>query len=205
MMNGNIKVETCPQCGAPVKLSTKKCEYCEAEFIVTSLAYLGKFDKTGINKYVNHYKQLLKDNPENGELNLAMGICYLDLGLYDLATKFFSKAIEQIPDYGDVYYYYALALIKGRKPKVLTLTEIKKIEEYINAAIQIDNSRAKYYYLWALIKYDFYMKNGLRMSPPNLEELIEQGNSKEYDRQEIDKMFQRVPVHDEEILNLIRR
>lgn len=205
MINGNIKVETCPQCGAPVKLGAKKCEYCEAEFIVNSLAYLGKFDKTGINKYVNHYKKLLKDNPGNGELNLAMGICYLDLGLYDLATKFFSKAIEQIPDYGDAYYYYALALIKGRKPKVLTLTEIKKIEEYINAAIQIDNSRSKYYYLWALIKYDFYMKNGLRMSPPNFEKLIEEGNSKDYDRQEIDKMLQKIPVNDEKILSVIRR
>jgi len=204
-MSENIKVETCPQCGAPVKLGVKKCEYCEAEFIVTSLAYLEKFDKTGINKYINHYKQSLKDNPENGELNLAMGICYFDLGLYDLATKFFSKAIEQLPDYGDAYYYYALALIKGRKPKVLTLTEVKKIEEHLNAAIQIDNSRAKYYYLWALIKYDFYMKNGLRISPPGIEELIEEGNAKEYDRQEIDKMLQRVPVNDEELLSVIRR
>ena len=204
-MNGNIKVETCPQCGAPVKLSVNKCEYCEAEFIVISLAYLDKFDKTGINKYINHYKQLLKDNPENGELNLAMGICYLDLGVYDLATKFFSKAIEQIPDYGDAYYYYALALIKGRKPKVLTLKEVKKIEEYVNAAIQIDNTKSKYYYLWALIKYDFYIKNGLKMRPPTLEELIEESNSKEYDRQEIDKMLQRIPVKDEEILNIIRK
>lgn len=204
-MNGNIKVETCPQCGAPVKLSVNKCEYCEAEFIVISLAYLDKFDKTGINKYINHYKQLLKDNPENGELNLAMGICYLDLVVYDLATKFFSKAIEQIPDYGDAYYYYALALIKGRKPKVLTLTEVKKIEEYVNAAIQIDNTKSKYYYLWALIKYDFYIKNGLKMRPPTLEELIEESNSKEYDRQEIDKMLQRIPVKDEEILNIIRK
>lgn len=153
---------------APVKVNAKKREYCEAEFLLSSFAYLDKFDKAGINEYVNHYEKLLKDDPENGKLNLAIGICYLDLGLYDLATKFFSKAIEQIPDYGHTYYYYALALIKGRKLKVLTLTEIKKTEGYINAAIQIDNSKSKYYYLWAVIEYDFRMKDGLRMSPPNL-------------------------------------
>jgi len=204
-MKGNIKVETCPQCGAPVKLGVNKCEYCGAEFLVTSLAYLDKFDKAGINKYINHFKQLLKDNPDDGELNCAMGICYLDLRLYDLASKYFAKAIEQIPDYGDAYYYYALALFKGRRPKILTLTEIRKIEEYLNAAIQIDNTKSKYYYLWALIKHDFYIKNGLKVNPPIFEELISQTDNKTYEQTEIEKMLQRVPINDQELINLVRR
>jgi tetratricopeptide (TPR) repeat protein len=204
-MKGNIKVETCPQCGAPVKLGVNKCEYCEAEFLVTTLSYLDKFDKAGINKYINHYKQLLKDNPDDGELNCAMGICYLDLRLYDLASKYFAKAIEQIPDYGDVYYYYALALFKGKRPRVLSLTEIRKIEEYLNAAIQIDNTKSKYYYLWALIKHDFYIKNGLKVNPPTFEELISQTHNKTYEQTEIEKMLQRVPINDQELINLVRR
>ncbi|MEM3112758.1 MAG: tetratricopeptide repeat protein [Candidatus Anstonellales archaeon] len=204
-MEGSIKVETCPQCDAPVKVGTNKCAYCEAEFLVTSLAYLDRFDKSGINKYINHYKQLLKDDPNNGEINCAMGICYLDLGLYDLASKYFAKAIEQIPDYADAYYYYALALLKGKRPKVLTLTEIRKIEEYINAAIQIDNSKSKYYYLLALIKHDFYIKNGLKINPPSFEELICQANSLLYDRNEINKMLQRVPTNDQYLMNLVMK
>jgi tetratricopeptide (TPR) repeat protein len=204
-MKGNIKVETCPQCGALVKLGAKKCEYCGAEFLVTSFAYLDKFDKEGINKYVNYYKQLLKDNPDDGELNCAMGICYLDLKLYDLAIKYFAKAIEQLPDYGDAYYYYALALFKGRRPKILTLTEIRKIEEYLNAAIQIDNTKSKYYYLWALIKYDFYIKNGLKVNPPTHEELISQAKSALGEDTEIGKMLRHVPINDQDLINLLRR
>lgn len=203
-MNRNIKVETCPQCGAPVKLGSNKCEYCGSEFIVTSLAYLDKFDKTGINKYINHYKQMLKNNPDDGEINCAMGICYLDLKLYDLAIKYFAKAMEQIPDYADVYYYYALALFKGRRPKVLTLSEIRKIEDYLNAAIQIDNTKSKYYYLWALIKYDFYIKNGLKVNPPTFEELITQAKSKIYEETEIRKMLERVPINDQKLVNMLK-
>ena len=78
-------METCPQCGAPAQLSLRRCGYCEAEFIVTSLASLDRLDKAGIQKYVSHYRKKLADEPESGELHLAMGICYLDLGLQNLS------------------------------------------------------------------------------------------------------------------------
>lgn len=204
-MGEDIKVLQCPQCGATAKLNINKCEYCGSEFIVTNLAYLDKFDKTGINKYINHYKQLLKVTPDNGEYNCAMGICYLDLKLFDLATKYFAIAIEQMPDNSDAYYYYAIALLKGRRPKILTLKEIEKIESYLSAATQIDSNKSKYFYLLALIKYDFYIANGLRINPPTFEELISEGNSKPFEKQENEKMLQRVPVGDTQILSLLRR
>jgi tetratricopeptide (TPR) repeat protein len=204
-MNAGIKVEICPQCGAPATLSANKCGYCEAEFIITSIASLDRFDKAGINKYISHYKSLLKDEPDSGELNLAMGICNLDLGLYDLATKFFANAIEAVPDSADGYYYYSLAMVKGRKPKLLALSEVKKIEEYLQAAIQIDGSKAKYHYFWLIIKHEFYTKNGLRINPPTISDLVEQAKSAQYDQQEIAKLIARVSVTDPELLSIIRR
>lgn len=203
-MSENTKVLTCPQCGAPIKPGVNKCEYCGAEFFVTSLAYLDKFDKKGTNKYINYYRQLLKNNPNNGEANCGMGICYLDLKLYDFAIKYFAKAIEQIPNFSDVYYYYALALFKGRKPKILTLSEIRKIEEYLNTAIQIDDTKAKYYYLLAFVKYDFYMKNGLKVNPPTFKELIDQASNRSCNKIEIDKILQRMPITDKYLINLVK-
>ena len=205
MMNSKISAATCPQCGGPVNLSANKCEYCGVQFFVTNLAYLDRFDKKGINNYITHYKQLLKDEPDNGELNCAMGICYLDLGLHDLAIKNFDKAIEQIPDYADVYYYYAIAHMKGKRPKVLTLPEIRKVEDYLNAAIQIDDRKSKYYYLWAIIKYDFYIKNGFRITSPTFEELISEANNRSYEQVEVEKMLERVPVNDLGLLNVLKR
>lgn len=169
------------------------------------MSSLDCFDKTGINKYISHYKSLLKEEPDSGELNLAMGICNLDLGLYDLATKYFERAIEAVPDSADGYYYYSIAVVKGRKPKLLTLSEVKKIEEYLQAAIQIDSSKAKYHYFWLIIKREFYAKNGLRINPPSMSDLTEGGNAGQYDRQEIEKMIARVPVTDPDLLSVIMR
>jgi tetratricopeptide (TPR) repeat protein len=204
-MTGSIKVQTCPQCGAPAKPGLGKCEYCQAQFLVTSLTDLERFDNAGVKKYITHYQQLLKDSADDAQLNSAMGICYLDLRLYDLAAKYFARAIEQMPNSGDVYYNYALALFRGRRPKVLTLTEIKKIEEYLNAAIQVDSSKAKYYYLWALIKHDFYVKNGLRITPPTFQELIYEAHSKSFEKSEIKKMLQHVPIDDRYLTDLVWR
>ena len=201
--NEGIKVLICPQCGAPVKMRSNKCEYCEAEFLITSLAYMDKFDKAAINKYVNHYKQLLRDNPDDGELNCAMGICYLDLGLYDLAIKYFAKAVEEMPDNGDSYYYYALALLRGKRPKISTLAEIRKIEENLNAAIKIDDTKSEYYYLWALIKHDFYTCNGLAVKAPTVEDLIGEARSRPYDDTEIRKMLQRIQIGDQDLMTSV--
>jgi len=44
-LDRNTIVETCPQCGAPTRRGAKKCEYCESEFIVSSLSYLNKLNR----------------------------------------------------------------------------------------------------------------------------------------------------------------
>ena len=43
------------------------------------------------------------------------------------------------------------------------------------------------------------------MNSPTFEELIQEGSSRAYDRQEIKKIFERVPVKDEEITRILWR
>ncbi len=171
---------------------------------MTSLAYLDKFDRAGTGRYVDHYKQLLKDFPDDGELCSAMGICYLSLGLYDLAIKSFAKTVEEVPDSADSYYHYALALLRGKRPKLLTLAEIKEVERYLNAAIMIDDTRSKYYYLWALVKHDFYRCNGLTIKPPTIEELIDEARGKSDDHAETVKMLEHIIMGDQDLVNLVK-
>jgi len=132
-----------------------------------------------------------------------MGICYLDLGLHDLAIKYFAKAVEDMPDNADSYYYYALALLKGKRPKMLTLAEIRRIEEYLGAAIKIDDTKSKYYYLLALIKQDFYNYNGLAIKTPTVEELMNEAGSRPYDGTEIRKMLDRIQIGDQNLVSLV--
>ena len=71
----DVKFFHCPNDGSPIDPAKGKCDYCEARFMVISLANLARFDKAGVNKYISQYKELLKANPDDGELNCAMGIC----------------------------------------------------------------------------------------------------------------------------------
>jgi tetratricopeptide (TPR) repeat protein len=202
-MSGSLKVELCPQCGAPAELRVNRCAYCEAEFIVTSLASLEHFDKAGIQKYLKHYRQRLGEEPQNGEINLAMGICQLDLGLYDDALEFFNAAVRNERENPDGYYYQAIALIKGRKPKLLSLNEARKIEEKLRAAIQLNDGKAVYYYFWLIIKHEFYVKNGLGAGSPSIAELSQKAQEGQLDEREIAKLLERVPVTDERMLKAI--
>ncbi len=202
-MDKNIKVITCPQCGAPIKPGATKCEYCGAEFFVDSVSYLEKLDKDKIYRYISYYKNLIDNNLYSGEANLGIGICYLDLQLYTLAIKHLRIAVEQMPGYADGYYYYAVALFKGRKPKILTLSEIRTIERYLNAAVHLNNKSAKYFYLWAIIKYEFYIENGFRDDHPAFEELIKQAQSCTCNRSEVNKMLQWIPLTNRYLLKLI--
>lgn len=203
-MNENIKVNTCPQCGAPIKVNLNSCEYCNAEFIVRSLSYLKSFDKSGINKYISHYKELLDESPDDGEINLSMGICYLNLGLYNLANKFFKKAIDLTPDNSEVYYYYSLSLFNGKRPKITKYSMIQEIENYLNTAIQLDSERYKYYYLMAFIKYDFYLRNGLDQGLPTFEELkLEMENKLKTGEEEIDRIRNFLNISDRDVKVLV--
>lgn len=203
--SGNLKVETCPQCGAPAQLSSRRCGYCEAEFIVTSLACLDSLDKTGVQKYVSHYRKKLAEEPESGELHLAMGICYLDLSLHDLAAKSFAKAVEAQPENADNYYYHALAIIKGRKLKLLTLNDARDIESYLAAASQLNPEKAVFRQLLLAVKYEFYLKNGLKVPAPSVDEILAEIESCDCDPESTARLLKHVPIHDQDLLMALSR
>jgi len=200
-----MRVEKCPQCGAPAKMGATRCDYCGAEFVVTSLAELGRLNEGGVRKYLTAYNEVLRCGPDNIEVNCAMGICYLDLGDYDRASKHFERAVDQMPTSSDPYYYYALALLGGRRAKLLQLREIKRIEQHLKTAIQMDPDGSKPYYLWALVRHDYYVQNGLTEPLPGYRELVSQGNNKPSTPREIDKMLERIPIRESPVVDLIRR
>lgn len=203
-MSIEIKVEECPQCGFPVSLKEKRCKKCKAEYLVTNISYLENIGKEGVDKYINHYKNLTKADPESGEAFFALGICYLQLKLFPLATKNFEKAIDLLPEYSDAYYYYSLSLLKGRRPKTLTLKEARRIEEYLNTAAQLNDTKAKYDYFHAILKNDFYQGNGLRTEPPDYEELIFRAKAKEQETEEIDRLLDLLIIRDQHLISVIR-
>ena len=190
----------CPQCGAATLPSLRICEYCKAEYFVTSLAYLGNFNDGKVAKYLNHYKNLIALEPQNEEGLFGLGLCYLQIGNYQLAEKHFGKVIDVVPEQSKAYYYYALSIIKGRRIKIISFNEARKIENYLQTAIQLDDSVPEYKLLLAMLKIDFYEANGMKVPPPCSRELLSEIDGAEINVHEANRLNECARIANPEIL-----
>ncbi|HXF91025.1 MAG TPA: hypothetical protein VNJ29_03745 [Candidatus Nitrosotenuis sp.] len=111
--------------------------------------------------------------PTDSEL-LEKGKKLLAAKSYDQAIKVLEQSLEQNADFPETYYYLSIALLRGNRPKLLKLSRIKTIENYLSNAIRLEPQQGKGYVLWALVKYDFYILNGMLDRPPTYQDLLAQ-------------------------------
>ena len=182
----------CPQCGAPVKQSSKTCDRCYSEYIITSVSGLKKFDDSGIKKYLKAYEASLRTGGESAELYTAMAICHLKRKVYAHATAYFEKAIAMLPSDGDTYYYAAVALLEGKKAFLTNRPVIDKIETYLENAIDIEE-KPEYYALWAYIKQDYFARKSFKTSP-TYREFLADAVKRGYNRFDSDALFEMLSV-----------
>ncbi len=166
---------------------------------------LSRARNTEINKLMQCYKDMITTNPEDGGAHYALALCYLHLKLYKLAIEHFKRTVELLPNNSDAYYYLGLSLISGRRPMTLSLKEVRCIEEYLRTAMQLNDRSAKYYYLAAILKYDYYLANGLSSPPPSPPELISIAYRKDHDPGEVERLLQAITLRDEVLISSIRR
>jgi tetratricopeptide (TPR) repeat protein len=198
-----VEILQCNGCGANISPDNTTCIYCGSENIVVSSNHPLIVEEKQAKKITNYFKAKVKEDPTDGESLFALGMFYLNLKLYDLAIKNFESAITYIPNEADAYYYYALSLIRGKRPKSMNLKDIRKIEEYLNTAIQLDD-KANYYYLAAIINYDYYAGNGMRIPKPDYNELLSEADTAEKDKTEVDVLIGNVIIRDEQLLQIIQ-
>jgi hypothetical protein len=165
---------------------------------------LSKAGKTETNEIMQRCKSMIATNPEDGEAHSSLALCYLHLKHYKLAIEHFKRAVELLPSDPDAYYYYGLSLISGRRPMSLSLNDVRRIEEILETAIQLDDRPAKYYCLAAIIKADYYLANGLRSTPPSPEELISMARRRDHDPGEVERLLQAITLRDEKLISRIR-
>jgi hypothetical protein len=103
----------------------------------------------------------------------------VDEALRLLQTRSYAKAQRIIEDHlklgidgADLHYYRALAMLRGRRPRTLTVAEIKPIETSAQRAIEAADFAAHHLGLLALIRHDFYQGNHLALPRTTCEELL---------------------------------
>jgi len=170
----------------------------------TSYSRLSSSSDDEIHSLLSHYKKMIANNPADPDAQYQLGLCYLQLRLYDLAIKAFEQTIDLDPAFADAYYYLGVSLIRGRRPKILKLNETERVEELLSAAATLKPKDAKFDYLAAIINYDYYAANGLTVPEPSYESLLAAADAKSYDSWEVERLLSSVPVVDEYLLSRVR-
>lgn len=158
-----IRLE-CPGCGAAVSLDQRECEYCQQPLVISTFRSVGDMALPEVNKYAGAYRTALAEDPGNMLLNKSIAFCYLKLKLYDKAQPAFDRAIEENFDDGDLYFYAAVCLFKGKRPFLAPRRTVDQAIAYLESALMIE-PKGIYHYLSAYLKYDFYGLKHLRIEP----------------------------------------
>lgn len=177
----------CPGCGARVQINQKECEYCHSPIIVSSMSDVFSMSLANLGKYTKTYEETLKENPDNAEVFNSLAMCYLKLGFYDKALENFDKAIEQNLNNPETYLYAAVSILAGRKPFLTPRTEIDKIEQYINAALMLEE-RGLFRYFQAYIKYDYFKRKFFKTSP-TWEDCLMQADADGLSPSDVEQLF----------------
>lgn len=156
----------CSNCGEPLSESITRCPSCDQPVVIKKISSL-----LGLTQSELYARSRLMDSEgvkNQGTLyadtNYTAGCCLLRLKMYDQAILRFGKVIEISPCNADVFFSMAIADLKGLRPFLAPLVNVRKALENLARATMIED-RAVFHYFLAYIKFDFYARRFLRIDP----------------------------------------
>lgn len=151
----------CPQCMAPLNANSKKCDYCQTEIFVSSVAYLSTKDANTVSRYLSAYQEMLDDNPRNLEANVGIGVCFMIRGIHTEAKKYFSVALQINLSCANAYYYRTVCDVADIPYERLDIKIISEALKYLKLAYDISPEPHIAYFICKIID-KFYIANYLR-------------------------------------------
>lgn len=158
----------CPGCGEPSSLSAKECLFCGRPVVISTFNSIKEWSAPQVSKYMKAYTGALAHDA-NPDVQLALGICLLKLGLYDLAAKHVNDAISANVDNAEAYLYAAVACLAGKRPFLISIADARSALLYLDAARMLEE-RGIFDYLSGFIREDFFERKFLRVSPSSHDE-----------------------------------
>lgn len=137
---------------------------------------MSKFDQKN-QKVENQYNadkiDIFINSPSPTDIELLeKGKSLIRTKSYSQAIKTLEQCLEINPNSDHIHYYLAIALLRGNRPKLASLATIRALESHLKIATQLQPQKGGAYVLWALVKYDFYVLNGMYDRPPSYQDLL---------------------------------
>jgi hypothetical protein len=112
---------------------------------------------------------------------------------YARAQQVVEAQLEQGVDVADLHYYLALALLGGRRPRSLKVSELRPIESSVRRALDLDDCATHHLCLLAFLQRDFYLENQLSPRPPLYEDLLQRAATAPRDLLRLAELVELVP------------
>lgn len=154
----------CPGCGSPISTGTKECDCCGRPLVIQTFKTLVDLDKPLTNKYVNEYRKILATDPFNPEINKAMGLSLMKLGLYEQSVTMLDNASTYDLSDADSCFFSAAARLCGKRPAFVKRDVIDVVIRKTEAAKMIE-PKGIYDYFIGVVKYDYFYRKGFNISP----------------------------------------
>lgn len=155
---------SCPNCGAAIGGDTLDCPYCGCRVYVTSFRDIASMPFGRIEAYVNSCSRIPETDPKALTTRHSAGLCYLKLQMYEKAYETFTEEIRRNFNGSEAYFYAAASMLRGKKPFLAQRSTINEIESLLRAAF-VAESRGIYLYFLAYIRYDYYERKHLNVTP----------------------------------------
>ena len=144
------------------------------------------------------------EKPDASSL-LKRGVELINLCSYEQAIAALSQAIDAAPSTSEAYYYLALSRLRGKRPGALNYSEAEAITQNLKTACRLDGKQAHFFYLWALVKLDFYIRNGFEDRPPYIEDLLNSAEINKLNPPVISHLLEHIGAEDNQVTAHIRQ
>lgn len=185
----------------PVLLDISPAELRTSVNLRQAIDFRGKSDKQKIIE-IRKIVEILKEIKSKGALSgesaalLKQGIRLLEALAFEEAIEVFAIAIKAEPLAPATNYYFALASLRGTRPSRRNKSEIDRICQHLERACRFEHPQAHYFYLLALIKYDFCSRHGFKIPYDDIGAMISEAENYPVNRTAVEEMFRLTGIED---------
>lgn len=138
---------------------------------------------------IGHQGDIYNNVSDSAETLLSKGMQLLKQGGYSQSIDVLNQAISADPSLVDARYYLAIALLQGKRPKVLTRKVVEAADEAIAGALALVPSNGVFHVFRALIRHDYYEVNGMRSPAPSAMEIMQSIGRYPVDKSQLEQLL----------------
>ncbi len=172
---------------------------------VYSLAGLASLSRAEVLVRLERYGTAARLTPGSGSVATGRALLFLHLERYGEAAEGFSTAARLLPASARAHLYLGIAMLGGRKPRMVPLGEIRRVLEALETASALDPEDGLPNLLLAIFKQEYFLMQGLRAPSPSVQEHLRTVVATGIDRRELAAARRLLAVHDSTVLDACLR